>query len=105
MNKKSYLLPAIFIAIILIFSYLTILNLRKNNEFPTLTKVGNETKVSEDLVTVEATPKNLANESKTVIDIKFTTHSGDLNYDMVGISRLSADLGNSYKALSWDGTM
>ena len=105
MNKKSYLLPAIFIAIILIFSYLTILNLRKNNEFPTLTKVGNETKVSEDLVTVEATPKNLANESKTVIDIKFTTHSGDLNYDMVGISRLSDDLGNSYKALSWDGNM
>lgn len=112
MNKESYILITIFIAVILIFSYLTILNLKKSNNKQTEIKVGNEAKInspetrmSEGTVTVETTPKNLASGTKTVIDVKFTTHSGEINYDMVGISRLTDDLGNSYKALSWDGNM
>ena len=54
-------------------------------------------------VTIEATPLLLRGGDKTSFTVIFTTHSGDLNYDIVATSKLSDEKGNTYKALSWTG--
>lgn len=54
-------------------------------------------------VVVEVTPISLASENNTSFTLSFTTHSGDLNYDIVAISKLADNKGNTYKPISWTG--
>lgn len=54
-------------------------------------------------VVVEVIPISLASENNTSFTLSLTTHSGDLNYDIAAISKLTDDKDNTYKALSWTG--
>ena len=54
-------------------------------------------------VVVEVTPISLASENNTSFTLSFTTHSGDLNYDVVVIAKLADNKGNTYKPISWTG--
>ena len=54
-------------------------------------------------VVVEATPLILSVNDNVSFTIAFTTHSGDLNYDVEAIAKLTDDNGNTYKPISWTG--
>ncbi len=54
-------------------------------------------------VVVEATPINLSPKGNVSFDIKFTTHSVDLDYDIKETALLIDDKENEHKALSWTG--
>lgn len=54
-------------------------------------------------VTVAATPKILEAGKNAQFELKFNTHSVDLDYDLLKISRLSDNKGNIYEPLSWSG--
>ena len=54
-------------------------------------------------VVVEVTPISLASENNTSFTLSFTTHSGDLNYDVVAIAKLTDNKGNTYNPISWTG--
>src|SRR3972149_2773217 len=44
-------------------------------------------------VVVEATPISLMSEKNVSFTVTFTTHSGDLNYDIADIAKLTDDKG------------
>ncbi|MEK9206907.1 MAG: hypothetical protein AAB922_00350 [Patescibacteria group bacterium] len=54
-------------------------------------------------VVIEVTPISLATEKNTSFTLSFTTHSGDLNYDIVAIAKLADNKGNIYNPISWTG--
>jgi hypothetical protein len=54
-------------------------------------------------VVVEATPISLIPEKNTSFTLIFTTHSGDLNYDIATIAKLTDNKGNIYNPISWTG--
>src|SRR3970282_1973076 len=54
-------------------------------------------------VTVEVTPKNVSTRSETTFQVTLNTHSVALDLDLVKISKLIDDQGNTYQPLSWDG--
>lgn len=54
-------------------------------------------------VVVGVTPISLISESNASFTISFTTHSGDLNYDIAAISKLTDNKGNVYRPISWTG--
>jgi len=53
-------------------------------------------------VTIEATPKSFS-LSGIDFDVKFTTHSVDLDFDLVEGSSLISASGEKLKPISWDG--
>jgi hypothetical protein len=59
---------------------------------------------SEGAVTVKATPKTLAAGSEVLFEIVFDTHSVELNYDIAQIAKLTDNIGNTYKPVSWTGS-
>ncbi|MCB0192087.1 MAG: hypothetical protein KDJ65_09095 [Anaerolineae bacterium] len=64
-----------------------------------------ETKASsENAVTVEVTPLNLADGGASLdFEIAFNTHSVDLAFDPAAISVLRDDQGREYPAIGWEG--
>jgi hypothetical protein len=59
---------------------------------------------SENAVTVEVTPINLADGGTSLdFDVAFNTHSVDLDFDPAAISVLRDDQGREYPAIGWDG--
>lgn len=52
---------------------------------------------------VDITPANFSFGKEINFGVKFTTHSGSLDYDFAKISTLYDDKGNSYPALLWTG--
>ncbi len=54
-------------------------------------------------VVVEAVPLSLSVKDNASFTVSLTTHSGDINYDLLAISKLTDDKGNTYRALSWTG--
>lgn len=59
---------------------------------------------SENAVTVEVTPLNLANGGNSLdFEVVFNTHSVNLDFDPLAISVLRDDQGREYPAISWDG--
>ena len=57
---------------------------------------------SEGDVTVEVTPKGISSAG-VYFDVKFTTHSVDLDFNLVERSSLVSASGEKLKPLSWDG--
>lgn len=65
---------------------------------------GLETKESnEGPVTVAVTPQSLGTSATWDFAISLNTHSEELSQDLVAVSELVDDQGNSYKPLSWEG--
>jgi len=59
---------------------------------------------SENAVTVDVTPLNLADGGTSLdFDVAFNTHSVDLDFDPAAISVLRDDQGREYPAIDWDG--
>jgi cytoskeletal protein RodZ len=58
---------------------------------------------SEGAVTIKVTPKTLTVGSEAIFEIVFDTHSVELNYDVAQIAKLTDDIGNTYKPISWTG--
>ena len=54
-------------------------------------------------VEVTVTPKQISHSKLVVFDLSFSNHAIDLSYDFREIIKLTDNLGNSYKAVSWDG--
>ncbi|MBI3984338.1 MAG: hypothetical protein HY344_00135 [Candidatus Levybacteria bacterium] len=54
-------------------------------------------------VVVEVKPLSLIPKDNVSFNLTFTTHSGDLSYDIAAIAKLQDDKGNTSKALSWTG--
>jgi hypothetical protein len=59
---------------------------------------------NEQAVTVEVTPRNLA-EGSTMLefDVAFETHSVDLGFDPAAVSVLRDGQGRDYPATAWEG--
>ena len=55
-------------------------------------------------VTVKVTPQTLAAGKLPSFSLVFDTHSVDLNFDVVKVSKLSDDTGADYVSPSWDGS-
>lgn len=104
-KKIIYMCIAIIIAVFFLYKFIG--NPLQNNKPSTQSQVQNtlSTQTSEGKVTVDATPKTLIAGSQAKFDVRFTTHSGDVNYDLIKIASLIDDLGTKYKAVSWDGNM
>jgi len=76
------------------------------SEQPKATEQGQwETKNDEQPpVSVKITPIELGQNAKTwKFDIAFTTHSGDLNDNLVKAVTLTDDKGDNYQPTAWDG--
>lgn len=58
---------------------------------------------SEGSVSITVTPKVLEKEKVAQFDITFTTHTGSLDSDLLQVSKLVDDVGNTYKPTSWSG--
>lgn len=54
-------------------------------------------------VRVEITPAQLLPGQPATFKVEMTTHSVELNYDMVKLSTLKDDAGREYQAMKWDG--
>jgi len=54
-------------------------------------------------VRVEITPAQLIPGQQATFKVQMTTHSVELNYDVVKLSTLKDDMGREYQALKWDG--
>lgn len=54
-------------------------------------------------VAVEVTPLSLARRENASFTVTFTTHSGDLNYDVAAIGKLTDNKGKVYDSISWTG--
>lgn len=55
-------------------------------------------------VDIEVTPQTLGfNNQENVFEVKFDTHSVDLDFDFTKIMVLTDNLGNQYPALKWEG--
>lgn len=54
-------------------------------------------------VRVEIMPAQLIPGQPAQFKVQMTTHSVELNYDMVKLSTLKDDTGREYQALKWDG--
>ena len=108
MKNKSVLLFVILLGIgIIIFVSLKLPNQTK---IPTQIQQKSNSSVlyqqqidEKGSVVVEVTPISLASENNTSFTLSFTTHSGDLNYDIVAISKLADNKGNTYNPISWTG--
>jgi hypothetical protein len=111
MKNRNIIL--IFVPIITILLVLIgIVNISKNNKSEISVQKQNQiqkkqfdVKTSEGLVTVEVTPLNIFSDSNSKFEIRFTTHSGDVNYDLVKIATLKDSNGKEYRPLSWEGKM
>ena len=108
MENKLILLLALIIGLgIIAFVILQVTNGTKtNNQVQEKNKssVSYQTQTDEKgSVVVGVTPILLASENNTSFTLSFTTHSGDLNYDIVAISKLADNKGNTYNPISWSG--
>ncbi len=54
-------------------------------------------------VVVEATVLSLSAKDNASFTVSLTTHSGDLDYDLLAISKLTDNKGNVYSPISWTG--
>ena len=65
-----------------------------------------ETKTDEQLpVTIKVTPIELGEDAKTWrFTIVLDTHSGSLDDDLLAVSSLLGDTGNTYKPTAWEGS-
>ncbi|KKS70857.1 hypothetical protein A3A14_03525 [Candidatus Daviesbacteria bacterium RIFCSPLOWO2_01_FULL_43_38] len=54
-------------------------------------------------VSVEVTPKILEVGKEVTFQVTFTTHSVELDKDLVKVSKLTDDQGNEYLPVSWSG--
>lgn len=54
-------------------------------------------------VVVEATMLSLSVGDNTSFTVSLITHSGDLDYDIAAISKLTDNKGNVYRPISWTG--
>ncbi len=54
-------------------------------------------------VVVEAKPVLLKPNNNASFTLTFTTHEGDLNYDIMAITKLVDNKSNVYKPISWTG--
>lgn len=52
---------------------------------------------------VDVTPIDLKPDNQIKLEIKFTTHQGDLNFDLLKQALLVDDKNQPYVPLSWDG--
>jgi len=55
-------------------------------------------------VGVDVVPVQLTSGKTAKFEIRMTTHSVDLSYDMVAVSVLKDDQGREYRALTWNGS-
>lgn len=55
-------------------------------------------------VSVEVTPIELNPENPVKFKVKFTTHQGNLGFEMTEVSLLKDDVGNVYSPLGWEGS-
>ncbi|MDO8621112.1 MAG: hypothetical protein Q7R31_02420 [Candidatus Levybacteria bacterium] len=58
---------------------------------------------SEGSVIIEVTPLAISTKENVVFGVSMDTHSVELNKNLKEISLLVDDMGNEYKAISWDG--
>lgn len=112
MKKVTIILVAIlFIFLIIAFKDKFFINIPPRNSnpnnviSPTQSNSSLETKDnSEGTVSVVVTPQNINNDSSTLdFEIVLNTHSEELNNDLVAVSELVDDQGNSYRPISWKG--
>ena len=108
MKNKSVLLFVILLGIgIIIFVSLKLPNQTK---IPTQIQQKSNSSVlyqqqtdEKGSVVVEATPISLTSKKNASFTVSLTTHSGDLNYDVVAIAKLTDNKGNTYNPISWTG--
>jgi len=55
-------------------------------------------------VRVDVVPVQLSSGKPAKFEIRMTTHSVELSYDMVAVSILKDDKGGEYRALVWNGS-
>ena len=96
--------------LVLIFGIVIILvaGLRSFGSIPSLdksnTNIVYQPQINEKgSVVVEATPLSLTLENNVSFNVTFTTHTGDLSYDVAAIAKLSDNKGNVYDPISWTG--
>ncbi len=61
-------------------------------------------KSSENEVSVQVTPKILSPNKPAQLQIRFSTHSVELDQDLMVIAELHDDQGRKYKAVRWEGS-
>ena len=91
----------ILVAAILLLSGFLFFTLSKNKTQPSIA-LG--LKVNEGGgLSIEAVPIDFSASKPVKLQIDFTTHQGDLNFDLTKISYLLDDKNNKYVPVSWDG--
>ncbi len=66
-------------------------------------KIYQSQKTEQNGVTVEVTPISLGFNANVEFKVLFDTHTIELNYNLMKISRLTDDKGRNYQPLSWTG--
>lgn len=107
MNSAKKIAAIISIAILLLYGILLFAAIPQTEQIGN-TLAGNALQLStktnnENNLQVDVTPINFSFGKEINLEVKFTTHSGSLDYDFAKISTLYDDKGNSYPALLWAG--
>lgn len=55
-------------------------------------------------LTISATPQDFSFDKSVKFDVKFDTHQGSLDFDVIQVSGLEDSNGNKYRAVSWDAS-
>ena len=97
---KNIIIILLIIAILFLAGFLAFL-LLKNKAQPSITL---SSKVNEgEGLSIEVEPVDFSPSEPVKLRIGFTTHQGDLNFDMTKVSYLLDDKNNKYVPSSWDG--
>ena len=106
MNNKAIL----FLVLIFGIGIIVVVGLRSFGPTASPNQPGGETNLSyqsqkdeRGSVIVEVTPISLTIKNNASFTVSLTTHSGDLNYDILAISKLTDNKGNVYNPISWTG--
>jgi len=108
MRNKLILLLVIVLGI----GIIAFISLKFSNQAKTLTQIQQKSNNSASYqsqtnekgsVIVEVTPLLLTSGKDASFTVTFTTHSGDLNYDIAAISKLTDNKGKEYDPISWTG--
>ena len=108
MKKKQVLLFGILLGIgVIVFAVLKFPNQTKTQ--PQVQQKSNNSVLYQSQtdekgsVVVEVTPLSLTPGNNVSFNVTFTTHTGDLNYDVAVIAKLTDNKGNEYSPISWTG--
>lgn len=106
-NKLTLLLALVISLGIIVFVVLRLPNQTKTQtqiQQKSNSSVSYQPQINEKgSVVVEATPLSLSAKDNVSFSVTLTTHSGDLDYDLLAISKLTDNKGNVYSPLSWTG--